>query len=97
MKIYPSKSKTVRFTRARVNNPLNYSLIGTLISEANSCKYLGLILRSELSWADQVNYTVRKAWKALHSTIRILEEGNSNTKSLAYMLLVRPILEYGVA
>jgi hypothetical protein len=26
---------------------------------------LGIILRSDLSWADQVNYTVKKTWKAL--------------------------------
>ena len=29
--------------------------------------------------------------------MRILKKGNSNTKSLAYMSLVRPILEYGAA
>ena len=29
--------------------------------------------------------------------MRILKTGNSNTKSLAYMSLVRPILEYGAA
>jgi hypothetical protein len=69
----------------------------TLIPEARSCKYLGIILRSDLSWGDQVNYMVKKAWKALHSTIQILKKGNSNTKSLAYMSLVRPILECGAA
>jgi len=31
------------------------------------------ILRSDLSWADQVNYTDKKAWKALYSTMRILK------------------------
>jgi hypothetical protein len=62
-----------------------------------SCKYLGLILRSDLSWADQVKYTVKKACKTLDFTMRILKKGNSNTKSLAYMSLVRPILEYGAA
>ena len=65
------------------------------IPEASSCKYLGIILRSDLIWADQVNYTVENAWKALHFTMRILKKGNSNTKSLAYMSIVRPILEYG--
>jgi len=94
MKINPSKSKAVRFTRARVKDPLNYLLIGTLLPEASSCKYLGMILRSDLSWADHVNYTVKKAWKALHFTMPVLKKGNSNTKILAYMLLVRPILEY---
>jgi hypothetical protein len=70
MKINPNKSKAVRFTRARVKDPLNYSLMDILIPEASSCKYLGIILRSELSWADQVNYTVKNAWKALHFTMQ---------------------------
>jgi len=69
----------------------------TLKPEASSCKYLGIILRSDLSWAGQVNYAVKKAWKALHFTMRILKKGNSNTKSLAYMSFVGPILEYGAA
>jgi len=30
-------------------------------------------------------------------TMRILIKGNSNTKSLAYMSLARPILQYGAA
>ena len=97
MKINPSKSKAIRFTRARVKEPPNYSLMGALIPEASSCKYLGIILRSDLIWADQINYAVKKAWKALHFTMRILKKGNSNTKSLAYMSLVRTILEYGAA
>jgi len=97
IKINPSNSKAIRFTRARVKDTLNYSLLGTLIPEASSCKYLGIILRSDLSWADQVNYTVIKAWKALHFTMRIIKKSKSNNKSLAYMLLVRPILEYGAA
>jgi len=89
LKINPSKSKAIRFTRARVKDPLNYSLMGTLIPEASSCKYL---LRSDLIWANQINYAVKKAWKALHFTMRVLKKDNSNTKSLAHMSLVRPIL-----
>jgi hypothetical protein len=95
MKINPSKIKAVLFTRTRVKDRLNYSIMDKLIPEASSCKYLGIISRSDLSWADQVNYTMKKTWKALHFTTRILKKGNSNTKSLAYMSLVRPILEYG--
>jgi len=69
MKTNPSKSKAVRFTRARVKDPLDYSLVNTLIPEESSCKYLEIILLSDLSFADQVNYTVKKAWKALHFTM----------------------------
>ena len=79
MRINPNISKAVRFTRARSKDPLNYLLMDTLIPEANTCKNLGIILRSDLSWADQVNYTVKKTWKVLHFTMRILEKGNSNS------------------
>jgi hypothetical protein len=37
----------------------------------------------------------KKAWTAIHFTICILKTGNSNTKRLAYVSLLRPILEYG--
>jgi len=65
--------------------------------EASCCKYLGIIIRSDLSWADQVNYTVQKAWRALHFVIHTVKKGNKNTKSFAYTSLVRPILEYEAA
>ena len=96
MKINPNKSTVLSFTRARVKGPLNYSLGDPKIPEASCCKYLGVIIRSDLSWADQVNYTVQKAWRALHLLMRIVKKGNKNTKSLAYRSLVRPILKYGV-
>ena len=38
-KIYPSKRKAIRFTRARVKDQLNYSLMDSLIPEASSCEY----------------------------------------------------------
>jgi hypothetical protein len=40
---------------------------------------------------------VKKARKALHFAMYILKKGNDKTKSLAYILLVHPILEYGAA
>jgi len=55
MKINPNKSKVLNFTRARVKEPLNYSLGDQKIPEASCCKYLGIIIQSDLSWADQVN------------------------------------------
>jgi len=89
MKINPGKSKAVRFMTAQVKNPLAYSLGDQKILEASSCKYLGIILRSNLNWVDQVNCTVQKAWKALHFVKHVLKKGNRNTKSLAYTSLVR--------
>jgi len=48
MKINPGKSKVVSFMRVWVKDPLNYSILDQLIPEANSCKYLGIILSSDL-------------------------------------------------
>jgi hypothetical protein len=97
MEINPGKSKAKRFTRARVKNPLGYSLGDQKIPEASNCKYLGIILGSDVNWVDHVNYTAQTAWKALHFVIRVLKKGNRNTKSLAYMSLVRPNFECGAA
>jgi len=97
MKIYPRKSKAVRYTRARIKNPLGYFLGDQKIPEASSCKYLGIIIRSDLNWVDQVNCLVQKAWMVFHFVMLDLKKGNRNTKSLAYTPLVRPVLEYGVA
>jgi hypothetical protein len=103
-KINPSYRKVVSFMRARVKDPLNYFLLGggggdKRIPEESSCKYLGIILRSDLSWTDKVNYTVQKAWKTLHFIMRDFKKVNtrSYTKSLTYVSLVRPILEYGAS
>ena len=96
MKINPSKCKAVCCTRARVKDPLNCTFGDQLILEVSSCKYLGIILHNDLSWADHVNYMAKKAWKALHFIMRILKRGDRSTKSLSlYNTIVRPILEYG--
>jgi hypothetical protein len=94
MKINPGKSKAVSFTKARVKERIRYYIGDRIIQEANSFKYLGIITRRDLNWAHHVNYTLRKAWKALNFIMRILKKGNNNIKRLAYTALVRPILEY---
>jgi hypothetical protein len=56
-------------------------------------KYLGIVVRNDLNWAD---YTLRIARKALHFIMSINKKGNNNnTRRLAYTALVGPILEYG--
>jgi len=91
------KSRAIRFTRARVKNPLGYTLGDRKIPEASSCKYLWTVLRSNLNWVDQVYYIAQKVWKALHFVVCVLKKGNRKTKCLAYTSLVCPVLEYGAA
>ena len=97
MKINPNKSKAVSFTRAQVKEPLKYSLGNQKIPEASCYKYLGIMIQSDLSWGDQVNYTVQKAWRALHFVMRIVKKGKNKNTSLTYTSLVRPNLEYAAA
>jgi hypothetical protein len=40
MKIRPNKSKAISFTRARMKDPINYSLKDKIIPEASFCKYI---------------------------------------------------------
>jgi hypothetical protein len=71
--INPTKSIVVCFTKPQIMEPLNHWLRNIVILEARSCKYL-IILRNYLSWAYQVNYTVKKNWKAYHYTMRLILE-----------------------
>jgi hypothetical protein len=96
MKINSNESKAISFTRARGRDPINYCFRNQNVSKANFCKCLGII-RNHLSWAEQVDYTVQKAWRAVHFVMHIVKRGNKSTKSLTYKSLIRPILEYGAA
>ena len=83
MKINPGKSKAVSFTKARVKERIRCYFGDQLMPDARSFKYLGIIIRSDQNWADHINYTLRKVWKALHFIMRIHKKGNNNTKRLA--------------
>jgi hypothetical protein len=96
MEINRCKYKAVCFMRTWVKYPLNYMLGDQLFLEASSCKYLGIILRSNLTWSDHVNYTVKKVCEALHMIMCIPKRVIAVPKVYPTRL-VRPILEYGAA
>jgi hypothetical protein len=72
LKINPGKSRGLSFTKARAKKRMRYYFEDQLIPNANSFKYFGIIIRSNLNWADHVNYKLRKAYKALHFVLNIL-------------------------
>jgi hypothetical protein len=56
-----------------VKDPLNYILRDQKIPEiAVAYMYLGIIIRSDLGWANQVNYMVQKSWRALRFVMRVV-------------------------
>ena len=58
MNINPGTSEAVSFTKARVKERIRYCLGDQLILKVSSFKYLGIIIPSDLNWADNVNYTL---------------------------------------
>jgi hypothetical protein len=56
MKINTNTGKAIGFTRVRERYPLNYCLTNQNIPEADFCKYLRIIIQSDLRWAEQVYY-----------------------------------------
>lgn len=95
MKVNPGKCKFISFTRSRKPEDVIYKLGNESIPRVKSCKYLGIVLNEDLGWAEQVNYVVKRAWKALHFVTRVLKKGSGRSRELGYISLVRPILEYG--
>jgi len=61
MKIDGGQNKVVSFTKAMVKERIRYYFGDQLIPVASSLKYLGIIIRGDLHWADHVIYTLRKA------------------------------------
>jgi len=49
MKIDMNKCKAQSFTRTRVKDPINFSLGDEKVPEVSCCKYVGIIIRSDLS------------------------------------------------
>jgi len=67
LKINPDKSEAISFTKARLKERIRYYFGDQLMPEASSFKFLGTIVCSDLKWADNVNYTLRKARKVFIS------------------------------
>lgn len=69
-------------------------LNGTEIPKAESLKYLGVTIQNDLKWHSHISNITKKANKTLGMLRRCLHEANFRTKHLAYVTVVRPILEY---
>jgi len=60
----------VSFRKSRVKERIRYYFLDQLIPELSTIEYFLIIMRNNLTWADYVNYTLRKAWKAFHFIMR---------------------------
>ncbi|XP_055714430.1 uncharacterized protein LOC129808685 [Phlebotomus papatasi] len=98
LKINPSKTTLVPFTRRRKVNLDNILLEGTIIEIKQEVKYLGLMLDSKLTWNAHITYITNKAIKALWTCRKMVGQKWGLKPHIIvwiYESIVRPIIAYG--
>ena len=77
------------------DTPTTQFMLGTdFIPVANSVKYLGVHIDSNLKWNNHITKITAKANRALGLIKRNLKEAPKKTKWIAFTCMVKPILEY---
>ena len=72
-----------------------YQLNDTILQDVKSNPYLGLNISSDLKWSNHVNSVCKKASSTLGFIKRNLKHCPETTRHMAYVSLVRSVLEYG--
>lgn len=100
MQFNANKCFVLPITRKR-RNPNNshyiYKLGETPLQYTNSYQYLGITITTNLKWNEHINNIKNKATKTLNFLRRNIYFCTREAKSLAYLSLVRPQLEYSSA
>ena len=89
-----SKCYSMCVTLSRNSIDTTYYPNGISLSVVNHCKYLGIIIQSDLNWNKHGEQKVSKANSMLALIQRNLKVSSIKTKELVYKALVRPHLEY---
>ena len=81
---------------SRSTKPLTrfYSLCNCVLQEVDQAKYLGVNISRELQWSGHITSTTGKANSSLAFLRRNLKNCPQKLKEIAYISLVRSVLEY---
>ena len=90
----PGKCSTLSVTRSRSPLKYPYQLKEHTLEEQNTTKYLGVDLQSMLSWKYHIDRITEKSNSMLGFLRRNLKSTSVETKTNAYISMVRPSLEY---
>ena len=94
MAFHPDKCSTLRISRSKNPHSKTYILKGHTLTTEDSTRYLGVKLQSNMSWNKHIDQTIKKENSMLGFLRRNLKVSNEQTKTAAYLSLVRPVLEY---
>lgn len=94
LKLNVSKTKYMVVTTRRSESNCTISVDGELVERVNAIKYLGVMLDEKLSFAEHVDYTIRKAARKLGVLCRINRYLSLDNKIMVYKTLIAPHFDY---
>ena len=97
MKFNSSKCHIMSITRKRNKFVAKYNLGESQLSRVDSYPYLGVVISSDLRWRYHIDSVCAKATRTLNFVKRNCYRCSIEAKTLAYVSLVRPHLEYASA
>ena len=94
MEFHPAKCSVMRVATSNDPIMLSYKLKGHQLQAETTSKYLGVDLSSNLDWNPHIDRIVKRSNSMLGFLRRNLRISSQETKSIAYMAMVRSNLEY---
>lgn len=94
MQFNPSKCKVMCFSTKRDPPKREYVFCGEILEQVKSHPYLGVMLDSKMRWSPHIDKITSKANSVLGLVKRNLWNCPKSVKETAYMILVKPKLQY---
>jgi len=94
LKLSPSKCEALNITNKHSPVSFTYTIGSISVAWCSKVKYLGVVITSNLKWNDHCQRIVQKATQSLNRIRRAMYGCTEKAKTLAYLALVRPCLEY---
>ena len=94
MEFHPDKCEVLKVGRKRAMVQNDYTPHGKTLATADSAKYLGVTIASDLRWNKHIDTITSKANRTLGFLKKNLKINSTALKSTAYKTLVRPTLDY---
>lgn len=97
--INPGKTQFIRFKPyiSRSEEKMSVHVDGTVVTESDMVKYLGVVLNHNLLWDEHINMIKTKIASGIGILRKFKNKLNSDTKLLIYQSLVHSHLTYGIS
>jgi ribonucleases P/MRP protein subunit RPP40 len=94
MSLNVNKCKTMNFGGKKEHN---YEMQGKKLDRVDTYKYLGVVLKNDLGWKEQVAIITKKGINSMNFIMRQLKGMSIQIKEKAYLTMIRPMMEYAAA